>query len=95
MTRNTAIRALRRLVSTRAPGTIYLFGSAINSLSGDSDIDLILIASKRRLINDLDFLRRAVKRSLRRRLHIQLFHSSDVGGILKFFRRCGPRYRLK
>jgi predicted nucleotidyltransferase len=95
MNRSSAFLVVRRIVAERHVGAVYLFGSAINALGRDSDVDIIIISPRRRLRADLDYFRQGVKKSLDRHLHIQLFHRSDIRSILKFFRHCGPRHRCK
>jgi predicted nucleotidyltransferase len=92
MSRNTIISAVRHALS-RVDGAIYLFGSAIYTTTSNSDVDLIIVTQKRSIRRELDRAKRLFRKRFRRRLHVQLFHPYQIGEILRFFKRCGPRIR--
>lgn len=93
MNRHIVISATRRALTKKRLGRVHPFGSAMHSMSGNSDIDLIVVASRRRVRFELQEAKLLFERKFNRRLHIQLFYPHQVHQILSFFRRCGPRFR--
>ena len=71
--------------------SIEIFGSVLSRNIDPQDVDVIIVTRKIQMRQEILNIKNRFKRRFRKNLDIQIFFKSQVGSIVKFRVRCGPK----